>query len=177
MNVTAKITVKYRYSLEGTWATSIGIEFLCTYLLYGAKIHKKYVKNLIKKCGRKFVLQTRFIKFSLVGLSACGLEFWIKALAKRVGLCATVLIRGSIYLPSVLRCVTIELYNLQGNKIHGYALILNRLTTLKKQKYGQKLAKLSRGVSPSVVWFFCVNMSSSLQVKILILSRKVGYFF
>ena len=48
LNITTKITGKRRAS-EGTWVPGGGIEIPCTYVLYGAKIHKKYVRNVIIK--------------------------------------------------------------------------------------------------------------------------------
>ena len=55
LNITTKITGKHRRAPEGTWVPGGGIEIPCTYFLYGAKIHKKYVRKVIKECEIKLI--------------------------------------------------------------------------------------------------------------------------
>ena len=55
LNITTKITGKHRHAPEGTWVPGGDIEIPCTYFLYRAKIHKKYVRKVIKKCERKLI--------------------------------------------------------------------------------------------------------------------------
>ena len=53
LNIATKITGKHRRAPEGTCVPGGGIEIPCTYFLYGAKIHKKYVRKVIKECRNK----------------------------------------------------------------------------------------------------------------------------
>ena len=39
----------HRRAREGTWIPGGGIELQCTYFLYGAKIHKRCIRKLIKE--------------------------------------------------------------------------------------------------------------------------------
>lgn len=52
LNITAKITGKYRRAPEGTWFPGSNIKLPCTYFLYRAKILKKHARasqNTLRK--------------------------------------------------------------------------------------------------------------------------------
>ena len=49
ISVTATVEGNHRAAPEGMWVPGGGIEIPCTYKLYGAKLHKKNVRNIIRK--------------------------------------------------------------------------------------------------------------------------------
>ena len=49
ISVTATVEGSHRAAAEGMWVPGGGIEIPCTYKLYGAKLHKKNVRNIIRK--------------------------------------------------------------------------------------------------------------------------------
>ena len=49
LSVTAIVESNHRAAPEEIWVPSGGTEIPCTYKLYGAKMHEKNVKDIIKK--------------------------------------------------------------------------------------------------------------------------------
>ena len=60
ISVTATVKGNHRAAPEGMWDPDGGIEIPCTYKLYGAKLHKKNVRNIINKKDSKSV----FMKYN-----------------------------------------------------------------------------------------------------------------
>ena len=49
LSVIAIVESNHRAAPEGVWVPGGGIEIPCSYKLYGAKMHKKNVRDIIKK--------------------------------------------------------------------------------------------------------------------------------
>ena len=49
LSVTATVESNQRAAPEGIWVPDGGIEMPCTYKLYGAKMHKKDVRDIIRR--------------------------------------------------------------------------------------------------------------------------------
>ena len=48
--VKAIVSENHRVAPEGKWVPGGGIEIPCSFQLYGPKIHKKCIRNIIKNC-------------------------------------------------------------------------------------------------------------------------------
>lgn len=53
--ISEKITRRYRLAAEGTWVPGGDVELPCTYFCFGAKIRKRYVRNVIDESESKFI--------------------------------------------------------------------------------------------------------------------------
>ena len=57
LSVTAIVESNHRAAPEGIWVPDGGTEIPCTYKLYGAKLHKKNVRDVIKKAEKSLFVK------------------------------------------------------------------------------------------------------------------------